>query len=656
MKELTASLLEKANKMAGTALAAYKSTGIQYALMKGDEIILSGSNGVYDKTESRPLNKNTMYGIGSISKVFVTSAAMLLSDKKKLDIDEPVKTYLPDFEMADARYTGITPRHLMNHSSGIYGSHYKGAFLFEDSDTYAHDNLLANLKTGTLKFNPGAFSEYCNDGFTLLEILVERLSDMKYNEYLQKFFFEPLGIKNTKTPVDNFDRTQLARACMSMYDGTLPFEATNLIGTGGIYSTAEDLCKLAIVFTGKKILSLESAKAMAQKEYEKGIWPIDEEGVSIFSYGLGWDNVHLPPFSKYGIKAHYKGGNTIQYHSAFVCIPEHDLAAAVLSSGSSSLYQLSFAIEILLDSLKGFGIIKERKPETAFTAPVKKEMPAELLGFSGVYAENGKFVEVKIKDGEFELPMIFGGLIPKQNYIYSGDGLFKNPDGSTAVRFIKKAEDLIFLQTDLYFTFPEIGSIAWNCFQYQKLHDNPIAEKIASSWEKRKDKKYLLINEKFTSQGYLSFTSSTRIELPVNTQIGYAYGGCRIINENHAKNELYFRDVTDLQFHTEGDTEYLYAGGMVFINKDCIPYLEDTKKTLKIAENGYTIFYLVDKSCTGKTISVQCPKTGAFGLYNEKMEFKNLTTVTGKNSAELTEGDLIAFIGSPGDEFRLELR
>ncbi|MGQ0517846.1 serine hydrolase, partial [Bacillus sp. D-CC] len=85
--------------------------------------------------------------------------------------------------------------------------------------------------------------------------------------------------------------------------GQLPSEMVNLIGTGGISSTAEDVVRFSQIFMGqgKEILSNKAVKAMEQEEYKKGIWPGDSGNV--FNYGLGWDSVKLYPFSEYGIKA-----------------------------------------------------------------------------------------------------------------------------------------------------------------------------------------------------------------------------------------------------------------------------------------------------------------------------------------------------------------
>ncbi len=87
---------------------------------------------------------------------------------------------------------------LLNHSSGLMGSSFKNTILLGDNDSYGHDNFLKELQKQRLKAKPGAFSVYCNDGFTLAEILVERVSGMSFTNFLDKYINNPLNLQNTK--------------------------------------------------------------------------------------------------------------------------------------------------------------------------------------------------------------------------------------------------------------------------------------------------------------------------------------------------------------------------------------------------------------------------------------------------------------------------
>jgi hypothetical protein len=298
------------------------------------------------------------------------------------------------------------------------------------------------------------------------------------------------------------------------------------------------------------------------------------------------------------------------------------------------------ATDLLKSALQENGIIPEDKPA----------VPEELLKYAGVYGENGKFVTVEIKDGAFELPELIS-LIPAQQYRYAGDGLFKSADGKVVLRFEERG-GLTFLQGDITLTFPDIGEVKWKSFLYQKLEKNPLDEKVAAAWEKRKDKKYWTVDEKYTSPGYITASPFSVMEITLDKEMGYAHGGCKIIDENRADNVLWFRDVCDLKFFTEDGAEYLSTKGSLFIGEDYIPVFNPAEKTVTLNERGHTKYFKIDEKSAG-TVTVQLPPSSAFAAYNSKGEYKSLSTINGANTATLESGDMIAFIGGAGAVFKL---
>ena len=123
---------QAAHEAAQYAMQYGGAVSVQYALWENGEVTLQGHDGVYSKTENRALTDDDLYGIGSISKTYTAAAMMKLVEQGKVDLDEPVTAYLPDFTMADPRYTQITVRMLLNHSSGLMGGTTNDAFLFGD--------------------------------------------------------------------------------------------------------------------------------------------------------------------------------------------------------------------------------------------------------------------------------------------------------------------------------------------------------------------------------------------------------------------------------------------------------------------------------------------------------------------------------------------
>ena len=171
---------ESAAQAAGYAMQYGGAASVQYAVWQDGKITLTGHSGVYSKTENRVLLDTDLYGIGSVSKIYTTVAVMQLVEKGRIQLDAPVTRYLPQFKMADERYKQITVRMLLNHSSGLMGTSQADAFLFDDTDRSATEDLLERLSTQRLKADPGAYSVYCNDGFTLAELVVEAVSGLDF--------------------------------------------------------------------------------------------------------------------------------------------------------------------------------------------------------------------------------------------------------------------------------------------------------------------------------------------------------------------------------------------------------------------------------------------------------------------------------------------
>mgnify|MGYP001571799979 FL=1 len=184
-----------AEKKAFYMTTDYDSLSVQYALIDNGKIVLSGNSGVYSKENTKALTAHSMYGIGSVSKMFVTTAVMKLVDSGKIKLDTPITEYIKEFKMADDRYKKITVRMLLNHSSGLMGSSFSNTLLFGDNDTYSHDTFLEQLKLQRLKAEPGAYSVYCNDGFTLAQILVEHVTGIDYTTYITNTFASPLKME-----------------------------------------------------------------------------------------------------------------------------------------------------------------------------------------------------------------------------------------------------------------------------------------------------------------------------------------------------------------------------------------------------------------------------------------------------------------------------
>lgn len=654
--------LEKiAAEKAALLTEKYGTASVQYALIDNGKITVSGQAGKNDMEGKKPLTKDTMYGIGSTSKVFTAAAVMKLVEDGKIDLDAPLVQYIPDFTMKDERYKKITPRMLLNHSSGLNGSSLSNAFLFNDDDTYAHDTLLKQLSTQSLKADPGAFSVYCNDGFTLAEILVERVSGMDFTAFIQQYFAKPLEMNHTKTSQETLESGKMAGLYFPTVEGQLPNETVNVIGTGGIYSTAEDLARFSTLFTGqaKGILSESSVKAMEQEEYKKGLWPKDTD--NSVNYGLGWDSVKLFPFNEYGMKGLTKGGDTILYHASLVVLPEQNMAAAVLSSGGSSSTNQMLASEILLHALKEKGTIKEFKPEKSFGKPVKADMPNDLMQKAGYYATTGNLVKISVsKDGELTVSVPSMPGYPQEKYVYTKDGSFVTENGSGKLSIVTEKNGRTYLWASQYMSVPGLGQTALSHYLAEKIEDNKLDKETAAAWAKRNGQAYYPVTEKYTSLMYLIMKPVVEVSLLDDLQ-GYA-GDKKITGPDTAVSQHQIpamggRDTFELRFNKEGGTEYLEAAGILYISGDKVKPLHNGKKSMvTLQDNGHAKWYTVPAGAVGKTMTVTMPAKGAFAVYNEQGVCVNYSIATGRNTVELPKNGTVVFAGEADSSFGITLK
>ena len=566
-EETVASLEETAQSAAQGARTYGGAESVQYALWQDGKVVLTGSCGSYSRTENRALPDDILYGIGSVSKIYTTVAVMQLVEAGRVSLDAPVTRYLKDFKMADERYRQITVRMLLNHSSGLMGSHFENAMLFGDADPVAADSLLEQLSTQRLKADPGAYSVYCKDGFPLAELVVEAVTGMEFMDYVRTRILKPAGLENTFAPGDTFDTGRLAKTYRGADTRALPQDCLNLVGTGGIYATASDLAAFGGALIGTKLLRQSSLNAMAAPEYDRGIWP-DTDAPDALRYGLGWDAVEWLPFSQSGIQALVKGGDTLRYHAGLVVIPEYHMAAAVLSSGGASTYNEMTAAQMLAAALKARGVVlDESLPLLPEAAPAA--MPAELTENAGYYGSTAAQYRVDVTDdGTLTMRVLTMPSVPAQAFTYCDDGTFRDTTGQAALRFVKEANGQLYLYQQAVGLLPGLGMMPTANYAAVKLPENDITPEVQAAWDRYLSTSFLPMGEKYSSQTYLALADSTAQET-AELVPGYV-GASRIVDSTSALYELQIpgangRDGQDIHVYEQSGITWMDVNGALYM-------------------------------------------------------------------------------------------
>ncbi len=263
------------------------------------------------------MQKTTLFRIASMTKPITAVAIMMLVDEGKLDVEDAVEKYLPEFKdqmmvaSKDKESTTlkkakrkITLRDLLTHTSGLAGYPSGMADLYTKRNRTLSETTIA-VSQLPLTFEPGTKWSYCNSGIDTLGRLVEVASGMSFEKFLQTRIFDPLGMKDS-TFYPNAAQVKTVATTYNKADGKLVVAPNNLLDVmadpkhpvpaGGLYSTAADQAKLyQFMLRGgkagdKQLLSEKSLKQMTTTQTDA----IKTGFVDGMSWGFGWQVVAEP--------------------------------------------------------------------------------------------------------------------------------------------------------------------------------------------------------------------------------------------------------------------------------------------------------------------------------------------------------------------------
>lgn len=287
------------------------------------KIIYRKSFGYADFSTKTPNTANSTFQTASISKVFTSTAVLQLRDRGKLKLTDAVAKFLPDFP-----YPNVTIQNLLSHTSGLPDLELFEPMVKANSAlVVTNKDIIPALKTRNkpLKFQPGEKWDYCNTNYGLLVLIVEKLGNLSFPDYLKKFVFEPAGMNDTyvrvsaqttdKNPVKNHILPTMYQTApqdietIKLKDAVrmwrIKYETYNLgatLGDQNVVSTTEDLWKFdQALYSEKLIKSSTLAEATTPTKLKTGETFFDDFGVPFgkkCSYGLGWIVCDDPNFGK----------------------------------------------------------------------------------------------------------------------------------------------------------------------------------------------------------------------------------------------------------------------------------------------------------------------------------------------------------------------
>jgi len=624
-------------------ISSGKAGSATVAILDGGDIVYAEGFAMADRENSVPVDPGTLFNIGSISKVYVTTAVMLLVDEGKIDLDAPIIRYLPEFVMADPRYVGITVRMLLNHSSGIPGSVFAGNFGFQ-YNTAIYEEALAVWSRAHLKHDPGATAVYCNDGFTLAEMIVERVGGQSYMNFLANRIFEPLALHDTWASVG--DRTiedGAAGHVAAYYRPTTgqrePFEAISLLGSGGLSATAVDLVRFMDSFSGAGIRILSES---ALREMRKNQPPSSQAELknSDLAFGLGWDMAYIPKYQEQGIQVLGKSGGTGNYNSMTFTVPDERISVAVIETDPGGR-SAAIALEVLDAVLVAKGLIGE-KTLSVSVPPKPEAIPDEYTDYCGYYIVNGgNLVNVSIDataDRVHVLSITQGMEIPVLCLYYS-DGAFYSDDFSgTSVYFTTVDGEQCVVQSYLGFDMPamrRLPAIEVPCSMDVDMN--------GKQWLRRNVKPFegaMLTGTHMVQSatvealpGYVDFSGIKRIESP--TYAGIPAGATR--------------DLSDLTLLNRDGATWAQVLDMLYSPADSATALVSGANAVTIGDSGYSEWL---RAAGDSVLTLQIPAGGRVIVFAPDGSAKYDSCVD-KGGVFVNGGDYVEISGVPGDQFRI---
>jgi CubicO group peptidase (beta-lactamase class C family) len=391
--------------------------GAAVALVHEGRVIFSRCYGYADTGKKVPITEDTYFMVGSLTKSFTALAALKLIEQGKVDLHADIRKYIPDFSIKNL-YDGevpITVNHLLTHTSGLmidYYAHLTG------EKKYSNADLLSQLRNEYLCFKPGSASKYSNIGYRLLGMMIEQVTGERFESYLGKEVFEPLGLN--KSSFGYTDDMALHMSKGHNGDTEITRVDNEDKSASGLFSTLKDMT----VFL--KFLSSEAIPSTGGINHDNIIDSIIKNAnpaIDTFYdskniYSSGW---YLNSYQFQGVHTVLSSsGNINGFSTAMTYLPEERLGIVILTNSSlgwkANMDIIARGLRSLIDAASGPGT---RRPDGENQKNIKST--AEYESLCGRYVGFGPIVDIFQKKNK--LYAKFKG--PAALLIPEGTGVFK---------------------------------------------------------------------------------------------------------------------------------------------------------------------------------------------------------------------------------------
>ena len=370
---------------------------VSIALVDDQQVVWAEGFGYADREQRVAAAPETVYQIGSITKVLNALAVMQLVQQRRIDLDRPLRDYLPEFSMRTRwpQAAPITVRALLCHHAGLPTYLLKG-FFSEQSLT----ELLHELRDEHLAYEPHTVFNYSNLGPNLLGLVIERVTGLSYAAAMQRQLLAPLGMHRTGFAPQGEIGARLARGYV--HDAPVNPTPVRDVPAGGLYSNVLDLARfMRCVFAGGM---LDNTRVLGEDELRATLTPQYADQPLDFGqrFGLGWMLSGLP-IEGGGQQAWHNGG-TKAYLSQLALLPDKKLGVVVLTNADSASSLVAEvgeeALRLALEIRHGIAApAKARAPEISLAR-------AALAQHVGDYSLMGSLAHIKLGKKRLKLHVL----------------------------------------------------------------------------------------------------------------------------------------------------------------------------------------------------------------------------------------------------------
>ena len=378
---------------------AKRLPALSIALVDDQTIVWARGFGFTNPQAKTPATAETVYRVGSVSKLFTDLAVMRLVEQGELDLDVPVTRYLPDFKPANPLHKPIALRHLMAHRSGLVREPPVGNYFDTSNPTLAR--MVESLNRTELVYAPGTRTKYSNAAIATVGYVLERTQKEPFARYLKRHLLQPLGMTKSSfepTPALN---AELAAAVMWTYHGrefAAPTFELGMAPAGSMYSTVTDLGRfLSVLLAGGRgpngaVVKPATLEAMWTPQFAT---PNQDTG-----FGIGFHVTKLDGHRRIG-----HGGAIYGFATELAALPDDKLGVVVVAARDAANAVTTRIADAALRSMRA---ARQGKPMPPLeeTTPVD---PGRARRLAGRYRSGEKGFDLLERSGKLWLLPLRGG-------------------------------------------------------------------------------------------------------------------------------------------------------------------------------------------------------------------------------------------------------